>query len=130
MLGGGQKTVTYSYTADFAIGLCEGPISAIVKIWADGKLIYDMSPLTAAAGTTLQMPGTRKPLCVNNLQTCPRVPAVSGEFGAIWKCKAQIVDESSHAPVLDAVTFEVTDQWPRRQASEILAIGVTPAPPE
>lgn len=46
--GGGQKTVTYSYTADFAIGLCEGPISAIVKIWADGKLIYDMSPLTAA----------------------------------------------------------------------------------
>jgi len=46
--GGGQKTVTYSYTVDFAVGLCEGPISAIVKIWADGKLIYDVSPLTAA----------------------------------------------------------------------------------
>ena len=46
--GGGQTTTTYTYTADFAVGLCEGPITGIVKIWADGKLIYDVSPLTAA----------------------------------------------------------------------------------
>ena len=46
--GGGQTTTTYSYTVDFAVSLCEGPISSIRKIWADGKLIYDMSVLTAA----------------------------------------------------------------------------------
>ena len=46
--GGGTTTVTYTYTADFAIALCEGPIDAVRKIWADGKLIYDVSEPTAA----------------------------------------------------------------------------------
>lgn len=34
-----QSTVTMS----FAIGLCEGPISGVRRIWANGKLIYDIS---------------------------------------------------------------------------------------
>ena len=46
--GGGQTVVSYTYTADFAIGLCEGPISAVRKLWADGKLIMDMSEPTQA----------------------------------------------------------------------------------
>jgi hypothetical protein len=46
---GGQKTTTttYSYYATFALGLCEGPIVAIRRIWIGGKLLYD-------AGTTDQ----------------------------------------------------------------------------
>src|SRR5690606_35127545 len=38
--GGGGGTVTqttYSYFANFAVGLCEGPIDRIGRIWADGK---------------------------------------------------------------------------------------------
>jgi len=38
--GGGGTTVTqtnYSYSISFAIGLCEGPISGIGRVWADGK---------------------------------------------------------------------------------------------
>ena len=36
--GGGEvKTTTYSYSCSFAVGLCEGPISGIGRIWADGK---------------------------------------------------------------------------------------------
>lgn len=38
--GGGQATTTttsYSYFANFAIGLCEGQIASIGRIWADGK---------------------------------------------------------------------------------------------
>ncbi len=37
--GGGPKvtTTSYSYTASFAVALCEGPISGIGRIWADGK---------------------------------------------------------------------------------------------
>ena len=31
-------------TATFAIGICKGPIKAVTKIWADNKLIYDVSP--------------------------------------------------------------------------------------
>src|SRR6185312_217201 len=37
--GGGPKVTatTYSYFANFALGLCEGPIAKIGRVWADGK---------------------------------------------------------------------------------------------
>jgi hypothetical protein len=41
--GGGAKQTTYDYYLDIAIGVCEGPIDGIAKIWADSKLIYDES---------------------------------------------------------------------------------------
>lgn len=41
--GPSQEQTTYSYTASFAIGICEGPIIGVRKIWADGKLIFDIS---------------------------------------------------------------------------------------
>jgi GTA TIM-barrel-like domain/Putative phage tail protein len=34
---GGPKVTTYSYFGNLAIGLCEGPVAAIRRIWADGK---------------------------------------------------------------------------------------------
>ena len=34
---GGARQRTYSYTANVAVGLCEGPIAGIGRIWADGK---------------------------------------------------------------------------------------------
>ena len=38
--GAPKSTVTsYSYFANFAVGLCEGEIATIGRIWADGKLI-------------------------------------------------------------------------------------------
>ena len=40
--GGGTTTTTttvYSYFANFAVGLCEGPIGHVARIWADGKLL-------------------------------------------------------------------------------------------
>jgi hypothetical protein len=38
------KVKTYHYFASFAVGLCEGPIDQVIRIWADDKLIYDASP--------------------------------------------------------------------------------------
>jgi hypothetical protein len=40
--GGGSPrvtttTTTYSYFGNFAVGLCEGPIGNVMRIWADGK---------------------------------------------------------------------------------------------
>ncbi|KAB0679940.1 baseplate multidomain protein megatron [Aureimonas leprariae] len=36
--GGGEQTVTtYSYFGNVAIGLCEGPIACIRRVWADGE---------------------------------------------------------------------------------------------
>lgn len=43
---GGQSGsfVTYKYYAHVAIGICENQISQVKKIWADGKLIYNVAP--------------------------------------------------------------------------------------
>ncbi|MCC2098419.1 MAG: glycoside hydrolase TIM-barrel-like domain-containing protein, partial [Hyphomicrobiales bacterium] len=37
--GGGGRTTTFQYYANFAVGLCEGPIAGVRRIWADGKEI-------------------------------------------------------------------------------------------
>ncbi len=37
--GGKVKTTEYLYCASFAVALCEGPITGIGRIWADGKLL-------------------------------------------------------------------------------------------
>lgn len=45
--GGGPRvtSTTYSYFANFAIGLCEGPIAGIGRMWVDGKQL-DLSRYT------------------------------------------------------------------------------------
>lgn len=39
--GGGTtiETTTYSYSVSFAVGLCEGPVTRLGRVWADGKLL-------------------------------------------------------------------------------------------
>jgi hypothetical protein len=42
--GGGRSTqtaISYAYFASFALGFGEGPAEDVLRIWADGKLIYD-----------------------------------------------------------------------------------------
>lgn len=40
--GGGKSTVTtYSYFATFAVGLCQGEIAGVRRIWVGSNLIYD-----------------------------------------------------------------------------------------
>ncbi|WGW03575.1 baseplate multidomain protein megatron [Tropicibacter oceani] len=43
--GGKVKTTEYLYYASFAVALCEGPITGIGRIWADGKSM-DLSGVT------------------------------------------------------------------------------------
>ncbi len=47
--GGGSavttNTTTYSYFGNLAVGLCEGPIGAVRRVWADGKAL-DLTGLT------------------------------------------------------------------------------------
>ncbi len=42
---GGPTTYAYSYSLSFAIGLCEGPIDGVGRIWANGKAM-DLSGVT------------------------------------------------------------------------------------
>lgn len=41
--GGGQSQtqITYTYSVSFAVGLCQGEIDGIKRVFADGKVIYD-----------------------------------------------------------------------------------------
>ncbi len=39
--GGGSTIKTYSYYATFAVGLCEGPIAGVRRIWVGPDLVYD-----------------------------------------------------------------------------------------
>lgn len=38
-----QESTTYSYTGTFALGLCEGEVEAISRIWINGKLYFSGS---------------------------------------------------------------------------------------
>jgi hypothetical protein len=55
--GGGGTTYRYSYSLSFAVGLGEGPVDGVGRIWADGKLL-DTSGLTLRTytGTADQTP--------------------------------------------------------------------------
>ncbi len=43
--GGGSSVTTYAYYANFAIGLCEGPVARIGRCWADGEEL-DLATVT------------------------------------------------------------------------------------
>lgn len=39
-----QTNTTYTYNQSVAVGLCEGPIAGISRIWENGTLVYDIRP--------------------------------------------------------------------------------------
>lgn len=40
--GAGGNTVEHVYNTSLLVGICRGPIRRVLKVWADGKLIYDV----------------------------------------------------------------------------------------
>jgi len=60
--GPSQTIVNTLYSCSFAVGLCEGPIAGLRRIWADGVLIYDLGASASAetiAASTLAVDGIR-----------------------------------------------------------------------
>lgn len=55
--GPSQSVTTYTYSVNCAVGICEGEITGIRKIWANGDLIYDQS--TGNMGPTGQSDNIR-----------------------------------------------------------------------
>lgn len=60
--GGGSvetTTTTYTYTASIAVAICEGPISEVVRVWADSKqLDLTQGSYTLYLGDETQLPDT------------------------------------------------------------------------
>ncbi len=55
---GGSYYNQYTYEVDFAMGFSVGPVDMVRRIWADGKLVYDItgnSPVTKNTSFTLRI---------------------------------------------------------------------------
>jgi hypothetical protein len=101
--GGGSEvtTTTYNYYANFAVGLCEGEILDVHRIWADGKLI-DLSQYTYRIykGTETQTPDSY----IEQKEGEGNVPAYRGLAYVVFE-DIQINRFGNRIPQM---TFEVT----------------------
>jgi len=50
--GRGQRIHTYTYYGTLAVAVGEGPIDAVLRIWADSKLVYDRGGLPLGSSQT------------------------------------------------------------------------------
>ncbi|MBN4046391.1 glycoside hydrolase/phage tail family protein [bacterium AH-315-P15] len=73
--GGGGTVTEFSYFANFAVGLCEGPIRGIGKVWADGNPL-DLGPYTTwlYTGNEVQTPDS----LIESVEGMGKAPAYRG----------------------------------------------------
>ncbi len=119
--GGKVKTTEYSYYASFAVALCEGPITGIGRIWADGKLL-DTSGVSWRwyAGDEVQDPD----------------PLISARMGALstpaYRGTAYVVFEDlplgKFGNRIPQLSFEVTRPLGGDKSAEALIKAVTMIP--
>ena len=78
--GGGSEVTTFSYFATFALGLCNGPVVGIRRIWCSGRLIYDAgaTDLETAEVTRQLAPGIRLYLGADTQAPDARMQATLG----------------------------------------------------
>lgn len=107
--GGGKgkpSTVTYSYSASFAVALSSRPISAIGRIWADGKLLRGSAGDLKVGGTMRLHPGhgdqAADPLLVA-AEAAGNCPAYRGLAYVVFE-DLQLSEYGNRIPSL---TFEV-----------------------
>jgi hypothetical protein len=79
---GGPTQTVFSYTCSFAAGVCEGPIAGILRIWADGLLIYDGSPTATGASEGFQAGSLKVYLGTEDQLPDPTIQALQGDTPA------------------------------------------------
>ncbi len=111
------KAKNYSYTLSFAVGLCEGEVARIGRVWANGEPL-DMSGVAwrLHSGGEAQAPD-------------PLIEAVEGENAPAYRGLAYVVFEDlpleRFGNVLPQLSFEVVRQAPSEDARlETMARGV------
>jgi len=98
--GGGPKVESYHYHANFALGLCEGPIAFIRRVWADGReLDLETLDMRIYRGTATQLPD---PL-IEAKQGAGRAPAWRGLAYVVFE-RLPLDDFGNRIPALQ---FEV-----------------------
>lgn len=75
---GGAEQHTFTYTMSCAVLVCEGPISGIRRIWANKKLIYDVSVDNAGVTTDPMVGALRIYLGTESQEVDPLIEATDG----------------------------------------------------
>jgi len=99
--GGGTTYVEYTYTSSFAVGICEGPITGIDRVWFDGNLV-DLSDYTWTLylGTETQEPDS----FIEGIQGAGTVPAHRGLAYIVF----QDINVTNFGNRIPNVSIEVT----------------------
>lgn len=93
--GGGPEVTTYSYALDFAILVCEGPIIGVRRVWADQRLIFDVS----ATETSTLADGTSGSLGVGLEQLIATVEGKASSMRVYLGDETQLPDPTIEAHV-------------------------------
>ncbi|MHA1601295.1 MAG: phage tail protein, partial [Alphaproteobacteria bacterium] len=130
--GGGpsQATVTYRYTADFRVALCEGPADTILRIWADGKLIADFTGPSPVFASKVSRGNIRLYLGNESQAADPAeqadrgindTPAYRGQVGIVFD-DVPLEDFGNRIPQITAeVAVKASDSLPVASAVAFLA---------
>lgn len=96
-----SETTTYNYFVNFAVGLCEGEIQSVHRVWADGKL-FDLSGVTYRVyrGTEAQTPDS----LITTKEGTGNVPAYRGLAYIVFE-DMQINNFGNRIPQM---SFEIT----------------------
>lgn len=123
-LGGASSSggKTYSYFANFAVGLCEGEISHIGRVWADGDEL-DLSQFTHRVykGTQTQAADS----LIEAKEGAGNAPAYRGTAYIVFERMA-LADFGNRIPQLNIEVFRPVDDL----EGEIRAIDLIPAATE
>jgi len=109
--GGGKRgsvtTVSYTYTASFAVALSGRPILSVGRVWADGKLIRDGAGRLTVGGRMRVYTGSERQMpdpLIEAAQGVGNTPAYRGLAYVVFEDLA-LEDFANRIPLL---TFEVT----------------------
>lgn len=102
-------------TLSFAVGICAGPILGVRRIWANGKLIYDVSNpsnFSQISGSNQMITGFTVYLGDENQNPDPTIQAVEGvnntpPFRGLAYVVFQNLDLSSWGNYMPSLSFEV-----------------------
>ncbi len=119
--GAAQTSVTFRYTADFRVALCEGPIEAVLRVWADGKLIADFTGSTPVFGGKIRQANMRLYLGGEAQLPDPAeqadrgiedTPAYRGQAGLVFEA-LPLEDFGNRIPQITAeVTTSASENFP------------------
>lgn len=117
---GGPDNISYTYTLSCAVLICEGPIAGVRRIWANKKIVYDVSVENEGETRDPVIGAVRFHLGTEDQTLDPLIEATDGA-GPAYRGYAYVVFED----------YDVTDLGgrPPQWEFEVITEGVSDLPP-